>query len=68
MSPANEAWKRAQDLAFSHISFSNNSGEAIENAIIIMNATGEEDGVGSEYTTIWRRDSGNKGSTGTRGT
>lgn len=38
-----------QNLTYSHIRFSDNSGGSIEDAIFIMNATGEMDGVGSEY-------------------
>ena len=52
---AEEAWNRTQDLAYSHISFSNNSGESIEDAIVIINATGEEDGVDSEYYYLEKR-------------
>jgi tetratricopeptide (TPR) repeat protein len=53
--PANEAWKGLQDLSYSHITFSNNSGQSNEDAVIIMNATGEEDGVGSEYYYLEKR-------------
>ena len=52
---AEEAWNRTQDLAYSHISFSNDSGESIEDAIVIINATGEEDGVNSEYYYLEKR-------------
>lgn len=52
---AEEEWNRTQDLAYSHISFSNNSGESIEDAIVIINATGEEDGVNSEYYYLEKR-------------
>lgn len=46
---AEEAWSTYRDLSYAHISFSENSGQSMEDAIIIMNATGEDDGVGSEY-------------------
>ena len=52
---AHEAWSTYKDLTYAHISFSENSGQSIEDAIIIMNATGEEDGVGSEYYYLEKR-------------
>jgi len=52
---ADEAWATARDLTYSHISFSENNGESVDDAIIIMNATGEEDGVGSEYYYLEKR-------------
>lgn len=52
---AEEAWSTYRDLSYAHISFSDNSGQSMEDAIVIMNATGEDDGLGSEYYYLEKR-------------
>jgi tetratricopeptide (TPR) repeat protein len=52
---AEEAWSTYRDLSYAHISFSDNSGESMEDAIVIMNARTDLDGVGSEYYYLEKR-------------
>ena len=43
------AFATAGDLTYSHIIFSENGGQSMEDAVIIMNAKGDMEGVGAEY-------------------
>ena len=52
---AEEAWTIYRDLSYAHISFSDNSGESMEDAIVIMNARTDLEGVSSEYYYLEKR-------------
>ena len=52
---AEEAWTIYRDLSYAHISFSDNRGESMEDAIVIMNARTDLEGVGSEYYYLEKR-------------
>ncbi|HNZ05760.1 MAG TPA: tetratricopeptide repeat protein, partial [Methanothrix soehngenii] len=52
---AEEAWSTYRDLSYAHISFSDNRGESMEDAIVIMNARTDLEGVGSEYYYLEKR-------------
>jgi len=52
---AEEAWSTYLDLSYAHISFSDNRGESMEDAIVIMNARTDLEGVGSEYYYLEKR-------------
>jgi tetratricopeptide (TPR) repeat protein len=46
---AEKPFDTARDLTYSHIVFSENGGQSMEDAVIIMNAKGDMEGVGAEY-------------------
>jgi tetratricopeptide (TPR) repeat protein len=52
---AEEALATASDLTYSHIVFSENRGESIEDAVVIMNAESDRDGVGAEYYYLGKK-------------